>query len=173
MGTPFINIKLKIQTCLVIAAVSFSQLAMATVFKDVVNLNQKIGWFETVTYTHDISDDGYSSGGYELNKAKLKITLGDDSRWDFYEVALVEVADLLKMKDIGQKTIFKFGLNDRSNGFLELALNGTIRVSVTSATGDFYLRRSQLVARATAVPEPGLLSLLGLGLVGMALRSKA
>ncbi|HET8800061.1 MAG TPA: PEP-CTERM sorting domain-containing protein, partial [Marinobacter sp.] len=49
------------------------------------------------------------------------------------------------------------------------ALNsdGLLSVTVQSVLGDFYVGKSVLTVVTEAVPEPGTLALLGLGLVGL------
>ncbi len=120
----------------------------------------------SVSYTHDITDNGFTPLVDSIFDYSLSVDLFDDVDRSL-EVALVDVAGL-----VGDRVFFELSGNEFGGwslaGYTQLALTGLYDVTVSSISGDFFLGGSTLVVRGDqrqSVPEPGTVGLLVLGLL--------
>jgi len=167
--------KLAMAASLFVATLS----ANAMVVTDVESVDN---WFddlgETKSWTHDITDDGFSIGD-TVNSASIAFELTDDKDKYRSEWALITI-NVFDFQDGGLFEIDtgELDLTVGASGVASLNADGTLFVSITSTWGDFWLGDVTLSADVTAAPasvsEPGTLALLGLGLAGLGfIRRKA
>jgi len=140
--------------------------AQAGMIVDTVTQNEFVDWLGSYSYTHDINDDGFTLGS--AVSGTLEIAISDDGGFlDLGEMILFTIEDF----DFDTGTI-QFGTADFGNSLEAEALgalnaDGYLDVTINSLFGDFYVGDSVLTVVTEAVPEPGTLALLGLGLFGL------
>lgn len=135
---------------------------------------------QTARVRHNLTDDGVPLH-YRVLEGELRLTFSESEgelAWDIdYEWArirtngvreVIEVDGTSYQLDVRWVDLASEAVNSLNN-------NGRLRVSVTAiddgnpnATNDFWWMGSTLKVVAQKIPEPGTLSLLGLGLLGLA-----
>lgn len=152
---------------------AMSAQAIPTVWTDTLDFNPNIliTPSDNYEYTHDITDDGFDIATDTIINYSVLINLFDDSREDGAEVAYVNLPGLLGDRLFFSLSGLEFGGWSLA-GHTSLQDSGLLDVTIDSWWGDFYLGDSTLIAcgdDVVSVPEPGTLSLFGLGLLGLAL----
>ncbi len=162
----------KIATAVVLLV---SSNCFAGVIVDVVGVNKKLNFLQSVSWEHNVLDNGFALGSAQ--SANVSIQLWDDSRsWlDGRESATITIG-VIDFEDgaLSYNAVSDWAgsLGISSMGFLNSF--GELKVTVASSWGDFNIGTSTLTvntadAAPTKVPEPGSLLLLSLGLLGLGL----
>ena len=145
-------------------ATSFTQAGMIV---DVVEQNEYVGWWGSHSYTHDITDQGFSLGSADSGTLAIELSDDKDKWYEFGGEVVLFIVDSFDLDTGG----FTFG--SAFSGDLELSAlgainaNGMLDITVQSVVGDFYVGNSTLTVNT--VPEPGALALFSLGLLGLGL----
>jgi len=126
-----------------------------------------VSFFNPVIYSHDITDDGFSSGFDQVDSYALTFNLYDD-RDNASEIALFS-----QPGDLFSNTFFNLTGTESAGwtlaGAWQLESSGHLTVAISSLLGDFYLGSSTLTVKGHSVPEPGTLALFGAALLGFGL----
>lgn len=166
------------------------QLAHAGMITDVVEQHEYVGWWETHSYTHDLTDNDAANlfvpGSDVAVGGTLEVQVldnqGDWGGFFDWEVSLfiVEAFDF----DTGGISFgtdgSTFGTDLEVNALAAINGDGQLDVTVWSLWGDFIVGNSVLnleildsVSPANIepvdVPEPGVMILLAIGLIGLKL----
>lgn len=167
---------------LVIALGGFAGTASALpAWSDVVAVDTYLVGGESVSYTHDITDDGFVPGADTAATFSLTITLRDDKSggalgryFDFYvpEVAFVDLAGTSADQSFSA-TLTDATLGVSAEALLSLQATGLMDITIASMSGDFWVRTSTLDVSAPssllpavpppAVPEPAAAAVFALG----------
>jgi hypothetical protein len=134
------------------------------------------------SFVHDITDNGYNPLTQTITSALLTVSLYDkDTKGN-------ETFQFLIGSGGTSQTYSDSNVDNGAAGadyaislvaaLADLQADGKLNVQLSAQTGDFVFTQSKLEAqvstRSAAVPEPGILALLGIGVlgVGAALRKK-
>jgi len=167
-----------LKSLVVAAACLLSVNSFAGPITDVEAVNKTVSITKSVSWTHNILDQGFALGSAE--SASVLIEFRDD-RADFllqpFETALVQIGSFdLEDGGLVLNPTVNWSGNLGFSSLVKLNTDGTLFVQVNSLLGDFVIGNSTLsvIAKNVSAPESSSLMLFGLGLLGLGMmRRKA
>lgn len=153
------------------AACLFSASSFAGLITDVETVNTKLSMFQSVSWTHNILDQGFDLGSAQSATLTIEFRDDKDPWYAPFETALVKIG-IFDIRDGGvvlNPTVDWSGALGLTS-LIKLNADGTLLVKVTSTLGDFLINKSTLnvvTKDVVSVPEPSSMILLGLGLLGL------
>ncbi|WP_349518517.1 PEP-CTERM sorting domain-containing protein [Marinobacter sp. NFXS11] len=141
--------------------------AQAGMITDTVNQAVKLNMWDSHSYTHNINDDGFVLGSAISGTLEIDVADDRDGWFSLFETILFQIEDFDFDTGTIQFGTADFGSNLEAEALGALNADGYLDVTVKSLSGDFYVGKSVLSVVTEAVPEPGTLALLGLGLAGL------
>jgi len=138
--------------------------AQAGLIVNTVEQNEYVGFWKSYSYEHNLNDDGFVLGS--ALSGTLEINISDGNFWN----KTLFVVDELD-GDTGGITWFGQGFESELEFEALASINsdGFLGVTVKSLFGDFWLGDSVLSVHTAEVPAPGILGLMGIGLLGLGL----
>ena len=128
----------------------------------------------SVSWTFDITNDGFNPATQDVTEATISLNLTDDS-CDWYEAAYLN----LEENTFSWKFLWEADTENKSfkiDSLITLSASGTIDCTLIAVGGDFYFNNATLTAETTTaipeattapVPEPASILLMGAGLIGL------
>jgi hypothetical protein len=176
---------------LFVAGCAIAGSASAAAIVDVISgtRNIRVGEQYAYSFTHDLTDDDFTAGTNTITSATLVIVLTDENGNENYTISFGTAPQVSNSRDaIPNKTNTGFSFSVLDLSLADLSATGTLDVKIlatycngsdcashafkfVSSTLTAYVADAaptQLRLMANAVPEPGTLALLGLGLAGIA-----
>lgn len=133
---------------------------------DTYDVNTSLQTFESVSYTHNLLDDGFDLGTATSGTIEVQFSENADSAW---EVILI-VVDKFDFDTGGiliSTAASSFFGDLEVNALAQVNSVGMLDITIASLWGDFYVGQSVLTVETNSVPEPGVLGMLGIGLLGL------
>ena len=130
------------------------------------------GHDDSISWTFDITDDGFNPSTQDVTSASVALNLRDDGR-DFFEFARLDVGANRFFWEVDNGDI---SFTIRS--LMTLSDTGTVNATLTASYGDFLFKSAKLTAQGTGtgsdidtsavpVPEPSTMLLMSTGILGL------
>lgn len=154
-----------------------TSVANAIPVTDTIDQNIFLDTGDSYSYTHNLLDDGFNLGTAKSGTIDIQFTDDRDSAWEVISI-VVDAFDF----DTGGLSISSSARSYSSalevNALAEVNSSGMLDITISSLWGDFYIGQSILTVESigggsilasdtNSVPEPGVLGMLAIGLLGI------
>jgi hypothetical protein len=153
-----------------------STAANAIPIVDTIDQNIFLQTGDVYSYTHNLLDDGFNLGSATSGTIAVQLFDDADAAWEVILIA-VDKFDFDTDSFSISTSASSFDSALEINALAAVNSTGMLDITIASLWGDFYIGQSvltvnaidQLVSTAevNSVPEPGILGMLGLGLIGV------
>ena len=148
-------------------ALLMATVAHAVPIIDTIHQNVYVGWFSSYEYTHDlteVNDEPFTLGTAE--SGSIAVSFSDDGD-RFWEVILIQI-DQFDFDTGGIIFSASSFYNELEvNALAQINSTGMLDITIRSLAGDFYVGQSVLTIETASMPEPGILGIASLGLLGI------
>jgi len=140
---------------------------------DTIDQSVYVGWWDNYSYTHELMDDGFVPDS--AVSANLEIQFSYNGGWfNGWETIVIVVEEFDLDSDSLVFSASSYFNELEVNALAQINDSGSLDVTIHSLFGDFYVGQSVLTVETLSaipgdilvVPEPAVLGLLGLGLLG-------
>ena len=129
---------------------------------DTMYVNTSLQTGESVSYIHDLRDDGFDLGTATSGTIEILFSDNTDSAWEVILIQ-VEAFDFDTGGLLISSSASSFFGDLQVNALTQINSDGMLDITIKSWWGDFTVGQSVLTVEANSVPEPGVLGMLGLG----------
>jgi len=134
---------------------------------DTFAVNTTLQTGESVSYTHDLTDaDGFDLGTVTSGTIEIEFSDNTDSAWEVILI-VVEEFDFDTGGILISTAASSFFGDLEINALTQINSVGELDITIYSWWGDFTVGQSVLTLETNSVPEPGVLGMLGIGLLGL------
>lgn len=152
-----------------------STTANATLIVDTIDQEVGVGWWDSYSYTHDLTDDGFIPGTTMATSGTIEIQFSDDYDWWLenifpWEIILIVVDDFDFDTGGVLGSASSFVNEIEVNALAQINADGMLDITIESLWGDFYVGQSVLSVYTTNTsdaPAPPVLGILLIGLLSM------
>ena len=133
---------------------------------DTIDQNVFLQTGDSYSYTHNLLDDGFDLGTATGGTIEIQFSDNTDSAWEVILI-VVEEFDFDTGGILISTAASSFFGDLEVNALAQVNSVGMLDITISSWWGDFSVGQSVLTVEVNSVPEPGVLGMLGLGLLGL------
>ena len=133
---------------------------------DTFDVNTSLQTGDSVSYTHDLTDDNFDLGTATSGTIEIEFSDNTDADWEVILI-VVEEFDFDTGGILISTAASSFFGDLEINALTQINSVGELDITIYSWWGDFTVGQSVLTLETNSVPEPGVLGMLGIGLLGL------
>ena len=149
-----------------VGALLTTTVANAIPIVDTYDVNTLLQTGDSVSYTHDLTDNDFELGTATSGTIEIQFSDNTDSAWEVILI-VVEEFDFDTGGILISTAASSFFGDLEVNALAQINSVGELDITIYSWWGDFSVGQSVLTVEVNSVPEPGVLGMLGLGLLGL------
>ena len=149
-----------------VGALLTTTVANAIPIVDTYDVNTLLQTGDSVSYTHDLTDNDFELGTATSGTIEIQFSDNTDSAWEVILI-VVEEFDFDTGGILISTAASSFFGDLEVNALAQINSVGELDITIYSWWGDFSVGQSVLTIETNSVPEPGVLGMLGIGLLGL------